>query len=120
MFRKNKPETQVQVSPDRVKAVLAKKATPTDYADSTRGQRAPRTTVFKQALATLPHGEKVPVVIKDMSATGVRVEFFQNRPLGDRVLITEASVPLRFWADVVWEDDGAVGLRNATPSEDKD
>ncbi len=108
MFRKNKPPA---IPARRVQAIAGQSA-PTDYGDAaTRDGRAARTTVFKQAMLMLPHGEKVPVVIKNMSSTGLRVEFFQNRPLGDRVLVTEASVPLRFWADVVWESDGAGGLR---------
>jgi hypothetical protein len=109
MFRKNKPPAAIPAG--RVQAI-AEQSAPTDYGDDvTRDGRAARTTVFKQAMLMLPHGEKVPVVIKNMSSTGLRVEFFQNRQLGDRVLVTEASVPLRFWADVVWESDGAGGLR---------
>jgi hypothetical protein len=108
MFRKNKPPAAIPAG--RVKAVVERSA-PTDYGGASRDGRAARTTVFKQAMLMLPHGEKVPVVIKNMSSTGLRVEFFQNRQLGDRVLITEPSVPLRFWADVVWETDGAGGLR---------
>jgi hypothetical protein len=109
MFRRNKQPAAIPAT--RVQAI-AEMSAPTDYGDAVTSEgRAARTTVFKQAMLMLPHGEKLPVVIKNMSATGVRVEYFANRPLGDRVLITEPSVPLRFWADVVWETDGAGGLR---------
>jgi hypothetical protein len=39
------------------------------------------------------------------------VEFFANRPLRERLLLSESSLALNQWADVVWEEDGAVGLR---------
>jgi hypothetical protein len=109
MFRRNKT-SQPTVCLERVK-IVSERASLTDYGDVTRAERAPRTSVYKQATLTLLYGEKVPVAIKNLSSTGARVEFFQNRRLGERVLITEASVPLRFWADVVWEVDGAGGLR---------
>ncbi len=117
MFGKSKPPAKIKA--DRVRAI-AEQSAPTDYGDISREGRASRTTVFKQAMLRLSHGEKVPVVIKNMSSTGLRVEFFQNRPLGDRVLITEASIPLRFWADVVWEADGAGGLRLKKDDEGRD
>lgn len=109
MFRKSKQPATIPAK--RVQAI-AEMTTPTDYGDAATSEgRAARTTVFKQAMLLMPHGEKMPVVIKNMSSTGLRVEFFQNRPLGDRVLVTEPSIPLRFWADVVWETDGAGGLQ---------
>ena len=109
MFRKSKQPATI---PARRVQAIAEMSAPTDYGDAVTSEgRAARTTVYKHAMLMLPHGGKLPVVIKNMSSTGLRVEFFQNTPLGDRVLVTEPSVPLRFWADVVWEADGAGGLR---------
>ncbi|MDP3739488.1 MAG: hypothetical protein Q8R02_19020 [Hyphomonadaceae bacterium] len=68
-------------------------------------------TVYKPAYVMLSYGEKVPVVVKNMNSTGLRIEFFQNTTLGERVQIVEPSIPLRAWAEVVWERNGASGLR---------
>jgi len=95
----------------RVKAV-AERPAPTDYIDGhSPPQRPTRSKGFKQALLTLAHGAKLPVVIKDISSDGLRVEFFQNTPLGEIVHINEPSIPLNSYADVVWETTGAAGLR---------
>ncbi|HVY90381.1 MAG TPA: hypothetical protein VG942_16060 [Hyphomonadaceae bacterium] len=115
MFWKRKPATPPAVAADRLAAVVSKPA-PTEYAgEGDRNARRPRATVFKQAVAILPHGEKVPVVIKNLSVSGLRVEFFQNRTLGGRVMIEEPSLPIQKWADVVWEGDGAGGLKFDPP-----
>ena len=107
-----KDTTPVPVVPlDRVKAVVAKPA-PIGYGSvGSNGARSRRATVYKQGLAVLAHGEKLPVVIKNLSASGCRLEYFQKvRPEG-RVLITEPSIPLRQHGDVVWHADGACGVQ---------
>lgn len=58
----------------------------------------------------LGDGERMAVVVKDVSATGARVEFFVRRTLPDEVLFMEATLKLRKRARVVWQRDGAVGL----------
>lgn len=108
MFRKN--ATKPNMLGDRLKAIAEVKA-PDAYEDAPRDVRAQRDMVFKPAIAVTAYGEKVPVVIKNISETGARVEFFQNRPLKERLLLSESSLALRRWAEVVWEGDNAVGLR---------
>jgi hypothetical protein len=112
VFKKSDPRSaQVSVPAERVKAIAAKGA-PSGYADfGGRKPRAARKYVFKQAFAIMECGERVPIAIKSMSETGLRVDHFQNRSLGDRVLISEPSIPLHCWAEVIWERDGAAGLR---------
>jgi len=117
MFKTRKPEVQPAVSADRVSAIAAKVA-PKEYSKAGgRGRRATRETVYKQGRVTTLHGEKVPVVIKSLSETGCRVEYFRNAPLQGRVHVSEPSVPLSFWADVVWQGEGCSGLRVVPDSE---
>jgi hypothetical protein len=119
LFKKKDPTAApVLVPAERVKAIAAK-GPPAGYKDfGGRKPRAARKYMFKQAFAIMEHGERVPIAIKSLNATGLRVEHFQNRSLGDRVLISESSIPLHFWADVVWERDGAAGLR-VVPEENE-
>jgi len=120
MFKRNKPDAAPAVPTDRVNSIVAK-APPADYADvGGRGARAKRQPVFKQALAILPHGEKVQIAIKSMSATGLRIEYFQNRPLPPAMIISEASIPLHVRAELVWQGEGAAGLRIIRPPTDED
>lgn len=73
--------------------------------------RARREATFKQGTVTTRGGERVPVVIKNVSATGVRIEFFRDVTLGDHVLITESTLRLNTWAEVMWQSRGAAGLK---------
>ncbi len=108
MFRKN--ATKPNMLGDRLKAIADVKP-PETYQDAPRDVRAQRDKVFKPAIALTAYGEKVPVVIKNSSETGARVEFFANRPLKERLLLSESSLALRCWAEVVWEGENAAGLR---------
>jgi hypothetical protein len=73
--------------------------------------RAPREPTFKQGTITTRGGERVPVVLKNVSKTGVRIEFFRDVELGDHVLITEPTLRLNIWAEVMWQSRGAAGLK---------
>lgn len=105
-----KATTGGTVSLDRLRAVLSK-APPSEYVSVGKtGKRAARKTIYKQGILRLEQGEQLPVVIRNLSYTGCRLEFFkQTRPAG-RVLLTEPSLPLELWADVVWQGEGACGL----------
>jgi hypothetical protein len=75
--------------------------------------RAKRDAMFKNATLTLPDGARIVVVIKDITATGARVEFFARTELPDKVLLSEPSLKLKRPAHVVWQDGGAAGLQFA-------
>lgn len=95
---------------DRILAIAAKPP-PAEYvAYGGSGKRAKRSSVYKQGVLVLEHGEKLPVVIRNLSPSGCRVEYFQNRVLEGRILVTEPSLPLRAWGEVVWRGDGVAGL----------
>ena len=72
--------------------------------------RPARKTTFKQGMLLLPMGERLPVVIKDISDTGARVEFFQNRTLEGQVRLEEQSLGLSIKAKIVWQTGSLVGL----------
>ncbi|MEZ5936747.1 MAG: PilZ domain-containing protein [Hyphomonadaceae bacterium] len=98
---------------DRMKAISGK-SEPTDveYVDTRirKGKRAPREPVFRQGSLLLPGGQKLQVVLKDLSAGGTRVEFFQRLELPPKVMVVEPSKNIRAWARVVWQREGVAGL----------
>jgi hypothetical protein len=73
-------------------------------------KRAERTATFKQGTITTRGGERIPVVVKNVSSTGARIEFFRDVQLGDHVLLSEPTLQIRTWAEVVWQGRGAAGL----------
>lgn len=95
----------------RWQAIAARPA-PGRYEDAApRNARAPRSQVFRQAVATLDGGEKLAIAIKNLSASGCRIEFFRKTPLTPTITVDEHSLSLHFQAKVVWQGDGAAGLR---------
>jgi hypothetical protein len=74
-------------------------------------KRADRHQTFKQGTLTTRGGERIPVVVKNVSSTGVRVEFFKDVQLGDHVLLIEPTLQIRTWAEVIWQGRGAAGLK---------
>jgi hypothetical protein len=110
--KKRQPEP---ATPDKLLErlkVIADRPTPQVYSEiGGRVQRASRQAVYRQATATLEGGEVLPVVIRNLGSSGCRIEFFRQTPLTGRILIDESSLPLHFWAEVVWQGDGAAGLR---------
>jgi hypothetical protein len=112
MFTRKK--TAVALAPsvpdERVRAVTKAKI-PAQYS-SAGGveERAPRASVYKNAVLRLSGGREISVVIRNLSVTGCRVEFVDHAKLTGRVLITEPSVPLELWASIIWAGKGACGL----------
>jgi hypothetical protein len=74
-------------------------------------KRAERQPTFKQATVTTRGGERIAVVVKNISDTGARIEYMREVPLGDHVLLSEPTLRIKTWAEVVWETRGAAGLR---------
>ena len=73
--------------------------------------RSTREPTFKQGTITTRGGERIPVVVKNVSKSGARIEFFRDVQLGDHVLITEPTLRLNIWAEVMWQSRGAAGLK---------
>ena len=112
MFRKSRPpppshlaERVRQVATPRVQEGLP------PLKRQSKPDRKPRAMVFRQATLVFDDGQKFPVVVKDVSEDGARVEFFMRTALPDRILLIEPTLRLRKRALVVWQRDGAAGLR---------
>ncbi len=60
---------------------------------------------------TLDGGSKLKVIIKNLSATGARVEYSVRTVLPDDVLLTEPTLQIKRRARVVWRGEGVAGLR---------
>jgi hypothetical protein len=97
---------------DRLKAITTRAApNPDAYESVSSSHRRPvREPTYKPAVLVVGGGERLPVVIKNLSQTGAKVEFFQNRELSGRVRLVEQSVNLDALGDVAWQRDGMVGL----------
>lgn len=119
MFKKARaPEPAPVIPAARVNAIAARIA-PVDYCETAaRSHRSPRSATSRRAIARTPAGEELAVVIRNVSATGLRVEHDHPRALGDRLLIVEPSLSLHAWAEVVWQGEGAGGLRLLNEGKD--
>ncbi|MEP7210159.1 MAG: hypothetical protein ABI740_04920, partial [Alphaproteobacteria bacterium] len=84
----------------------------TEYKPSKKNDsRSPRQATFKQGTVTLSGGERMDVVVKNVSDTGLRIEFFRKVTLTDMVIIAEPTLRIRKWATVMWQTEGAAGLQ---------
>ena len=96
----------------RLKAIADRKPLEADAYEtvSTSHRRPTRTPTYKPAFLILAGGEKLPVVIKNLSDTGAKVEFFQNRELTGQMRLVEQSIDLNVIVEIAWQKDGVIGL----------
>jgi hypothetical protein len=110
MFRKPASPMLAARLTDRMRTIREAPACEVHLDVSSRTVRMPRRAVYRPATLVLEQGERLDVVIRDISASGVKVAFFRQTPISEMVLIDEASLPLKRWGKVVWQRDGASGL----------
>lgn len=111
MFKKGKSEAFDPLA-DRMRKISNVSVEEHTYSSvQEQAGRAAREATFKQGTITTRGGERIPVVLKNVSKTGVRIEFFREVELGDHVLITEPTLRLNIWAEVMWQSRGAAGLK---------
>ena len=80
-------------------------------AKSVRKQdRAPRQAVFRTATMVTSGGARQNVALKDVSATGARIEFHTRGTLPELVVLIEPMMKLHKRARVVWQEEGRAGL----------
>jgi hypothetical protein len=91
------------------KAPPAHPIQPPVAAGPVRPQRAPRQPVFRNATIVFVNGERMAVVIKDLSATGARIEFVARADLPSEVILIDA-MGRRRQVRVVWQREGAAGV----------
>jgi hypothetical protein len=108
MFGKSKPP----LLSERMRQAVAKKTEPppATYSWSRHIERAVRQAVFRQGALILANGEQHQVAVKDISATGARVEYFVRCELPDFVTLVEPTLRIKSRARVAWQRDGVAGL----------
>lgn len=111
MFGKAKPPAKQSALDERLrKAVQRPAAQSTSAAWVKHVERAVRQVIFRQGVLILGNGERLAVAVKNVSATGARVEFFSRRDLPEFATLVEPTLRIRARARVVWQRDGAAGL----------
>jgi hypothetical protein len=117
MFKKPDAKKGGDILAGRLKAISGRgafEATDTReqvvYKAVGRKARAIRKLTFKQATLLLPSGGRMDVVVKNVSDTGARVDFFNRIQLPSVVILAEPTLRLRRKASVVWQTDGSAGL----------
>lgn len=106
-------KTNAQALAARLRRIADKPAIATSayHGRSASRDRAPRQATFKPAAITLDGGGRMDVIVKNISETGVRIEFVPQITLPRQVLMAEPTLPIHAWALVVWQGDGAAGLQ---------
>ncbi len=114
MFKKKDQQVGEEVLVDRIRSITGGyMPAEREYKDThIRGdKRAERESIYKHATIQLRDGERLAVVMKNISETGARIEFFKNIILSDVVFVMEPTLKIRTWAEVMWHDDGAAGVK---------
>lgn len=88
---------------------LAQIAKPKVYRES---RSSPRVEVFKEGLLVTTFGEKLKVIVKNVSQGGVRVDFAcGSASIRGRLQVREPTLGIDRWACVVWKSHGSAGLQ---------
>jgi len=99
---------------ERVRDLAARPKTtsaPIESASRKKSERAERAATFKNGAVTFESGERFAVVVKDVSDTGARIEFFTRTTLPSEFILTEQSLRLKRRARVVWHSAGSAGVQ---------
>jgi hypothetical protein len=73
------------------------------------GKRANRVDAWRPGTISFQTGERMDVVVKNISETGARIEFVRSTYLPDRVKLTAQGTSR--WAYVTWQTWGVAGLQ---------
>ncbi len=123
MFGKTKsPGGRISLA-DRVRNVGERKVAPAyeappppEKASWTKPKgRASREPHFRNGVLMLGGGQRLNVVIKNLSETGARIDFFVKTELPREVVIHEPTLKLALRARVVWQTEGSAGLEFHAP-----
>lgn len=110
MFKKPGPDKPDPLA-QRMRKIANVSHDETTYKAATpNSKRSERKSTFKAATLTFISGERIDVVVKNVSETGALVEFLRDVMLPDRVLLSEPTLRLRLWAYVAWQERGKAGL----------
>jgi len=112
MFGKAKATSGTDLLTERMRRAVERPTAPPPSVHPLARQieRAVREAVFRQGALILAEGEKLPVALKNVSATGARVEFFTRNALPEVVILVEPTLRIKSRARVVWQREGIAGL----------
>jgi hypothetical protein len=85
--------------------------TPPRHVDTKFGKRDQREMSWKPGTLIFQSGERMDVVVKNISETGARIEYVRGTYLPERVRLIEPIQDLNRWAYVTWQTWGVAGLR---------
>lgn len=85
-------------------ALASKQVTPPET-------RAPRALAYRPGTLIFVGGERVDVMVTNLSATGARVQHKRGTPLPERVCLKEGRTGKELWAYVTWQTWGVAGLQ---------
>jgi len=80
-------------------------------APATGAQRARRAPAYRPGTLTLMGGERIDVVVTNLSNAGARIQFKRGTPLPERVRLSEPRTGKDKWAYVMWQGDRVAGLQ---------
>jgi hypothetical protein len=107
-----KPELKIGViKPDRLKRALSGGGDVARAAVEAKNKRTKRDLVFRAGVLSLPNGEKVQVVLKNVSPTGARIEFMQKIDLPAEVRLSAPTLNLNGMVHIAWQEEGAAGIK---------
>jgi hypothetical protein len=67
--------------------------------------------VFREATVQFESGERMRVALKNVSATGARIEHPMRNDLPETFFLAEPTTKLRTWVRVMWQREGVAGVR---------
>lgn len=106
-----KPVAKSDAFADRVRRISeAAPVVPNELANAGTGKREVRKPSFRPGTLTFMHGERLDVMVTNISATGARVQFMRNTHLPERVRVTEPLTGLNKWGYVVWQAANVAGI----------
>lgn len=112
MFGKAKPSQNASRLSERMRKAVERETgpPPATHGLARQVERAVRQAVFRQGALILADCEKFPVALKNISASGARVEYFTRRDLPEVVILVEPTLRIKSRARVVWQREGVAGL----------
>jgi hypothetical protein len=108
----NKRASDSKVLTARVKKIAqAPTYVPPKPEDTRFGKRATREMSWKPGTLIFQSGERMDIVVKNISETGARIEYVRGTHLPERVRLIEPIQDINHWAYVTWQTWGVAGLR---------
>jgi hypothetical protein len=80
------------------------------------GRRSVRADAWRPATISFQTGERMDVVVKNISDSGAKIEFVFSAYLPDRVRLTAQGMSR--WAYVTWQTWGGAGLQFVSEGKD--